>query len=421
MSVIRRPVALRWGVVLPLLLAAVAQVELLLPHSADGAFMEPGNALVAALATLPLALAHRAPLVAPAAAATAWVVEPLVVPVSNTFAVPVSVLVVAPVLAVLGARTSRSAAWGAAVVVLLVGVQGVTDDRFGAGDAVANAVFAAVAATVGGVWRHSAARRRLAEDRVAAERRAREDADRALATERARIARELHDVVGHGISVVLLQARGARRVLDADPEQVRVALDEVERVAARALVEMRLLLGVLRPLPDPSSPSAGVPPAPQPGAGDLSDLVERVRATGTPVALATSPAVAQLPAGLGVSVYRIVQEALTNALRHASGAAVTVEVSTGEGGVAVEVTNARPPRIPPAATTGPIRPDDALAPGGGTGLLGVRERTEVFGGSFEAGPVPGGGYRLRTLLPLPLPSVLLPPVEPPAAARKAAR
>ncbi|WP_180357687.1 sensor histidine kinase [Streptomyces sp. NP160] len=383
----------RWEVALPLALAAAAQAELHLPHSADPGPLEPGNAVVALLATAPLALARRAP-VAPVVAAGAWAAEPLLLPVSNTFALALSAVVLAPLLAVLVARSPGRAALAAGSVVALVVAQGFLDGRFGLGGAVSNGVFAGSAATLGAVLRRHRTSRARAEERARDERRARERADAALAEERARMARELHDVVGHALSVVVLQARGARRVLPTDPATAAQALDEVERAAGRALAEMRLLVGVLRP-------GGGDGSAPHPGPGELRALVASVRATGARVS-ADLPDPASLPAGaLGVTVHRIAQEGLTNALRHAPGHAVHLSVRAQPDVVVVEVLDA-PPGGP--AGTGPT----PLVPGvpGGAGLLGVRERVELFGGELAAGPTSEGGWRLRAALPTGAPSVL---------------
>ncbi|WP_158257110.1 sensor histidine kinase [Kineococcus xinjiangensis] len=389
----------RWDVALPLLLAAAAQVELHLPHSTEAAPATAGHAALLAVVVLPLMAQRRAPLLAPAAAAAAWAVEPLFFPVANTFAVPLAVLGLAPLAAARWAPTTARA-WAASVlVVALLALQGATHGVYGVGGSVANAVFGSALAVVGGVWRRHAEQRRQAEERAAAERVAREEADRALAAERARIARELHDVVGHGLSVVVLQARGARRVLDADPDRAREALDEVERIASRSLHEMRLLMGVLR-LP------AGAP-VPQPGLADLPELVGGVRAAGTPVVLRLPAPLPDLPAAVGVSCYRIVQEALTNALRHAPGGAVRVDVCCAGGSVVLEVLTAAP-----AASAG------APVDHGGSGLLGVRERVELFGGRLHAGPLPDGGHRLHASLPLPCPGQVDGPA--PAQARDGA-
>jgi signal transduction histidine kinase len=203
-------------------------------------------------------------------------------------------------------------------------------------------------------------------------------AEQATAAERARIARELHDIVAHHLSVVVLQAAGAR----ASGKPAGAALEKIENSARQALGETRRLLGVLR---DPDE-EAGL--APQPGIGELDALAASVRAAGLPVNLVISGDHAALPATVDVSVYRIVQEALTNVLKHAGPARADVTIGCAEEAVTIEVI------------------DDGTgerghqAPSDGHGLAGMRERAAVFGGELTAGPRPGGGYAVRVRLPL---------------------
>lgn len=203
-------------------------------------------------------------------------------------------------------------------------------------------------------------------------------AEQAAAAERARIARELHDIVAHHLSVIVLQAAGAR----ASGKPAGPSLEKIENSARQALGETRRLLGVLR---DPDE-EAGLDP--QPGIGDLDELAASVRAAGLPVHLVIDGDPAALPAAVDVSVYRIVQEALTNVLKHAGPARAEVAIGCAEDIVTVEVT------------------DDGIAepgrksPPGGHGLAGMRERAAVFGGELAAGPRPGGGFAVRARLPL---------------------
>ena len=213
---------------------------------------------------------------------------------------------------------------------------------------------------------------------VAAER----QAERAAADERARMARELHDIVSHNLSVVVLQAAGAQAAggSDADP-----ALEKIERSGLQALVEMRRLLGVLR---QPGEQSARPELSPQPGVAGLAALAEGVRAAGLRVVLAVDGDPSPLPAAVDISAYRIVQEALTNVLRHAGQASAQVTVRCGADEVQIEVTD---------DGAGPQAGEQA---GGGHGLAGMRERVALFGGELTAGPRPGGGFAVRALLPL---------------------
>jgi signal transduction histidine kinase len=206
------------------------------------------------------------------------------------------------------------------------------------------------------------------------------EAARAVSEERARIARELHDIVSHSISVITLQTQAVRRRLQ--PEQVREIQDlrAVESTARLAMAEMRRLFGVLR--------ADGERPAlePQPGLDQLDGLVADARAAGVPVEVAVEGEPVPLPPGLDLAAYRIIQEALTNVRKHAPGGCVTARLRYGDTDVEVSVEN----------TGGPTseRPHD-----GGLGLVGMRERVVLYGGSLEAGGQPGGGFKVRARLP----------------------
>jgi signal transduction histidine kinase len=213
---------------------------------------------------------------------------------------------------------------------------------------------------------------------VAAER----QAERAVADERARMARELHDIVSHNLSVVVLQAAGAQAAGGSDTDP---ALEKIERSGRHALVEMRRLLGVLR---QPDEPAAGPELSPQPGVTELAALAEGVRAAGLPVVLVIHGNPAGLPAAVDISAYRIVQEALTNVLKHAGQATAEVSVKCGTDEVLIEVTD------------NGAGPQPAGQPGGGHGLAGMRERVALFGGELTTGPRPAGGFGIRARLPL---------------------
>jgi signal transduction histidine kinase len=203
-------------------------------------------------------------------------------------------------------------------------------------------------------------------------------AEQATAVERARIAREMHDIVAHHLSVIVLQAAGAR----ASGRPAEATLEKIETSARQALTETRRLLGVLRDAGDETRL------APQPGIGDLDALAASVQAAGLPVHLVIDGDLAALPATVDVSVYRIVQEALTNVLKHAGPARADVTIGCGQDAVTIEVTDDG------TAESG------HHAPVGGHGLAGMRERAAVFGGELAAGPRPGGGYAVRARLPL---------------------
>ncbi len=212
-------------------------------------------------------------------------------------------------------------------------------------------------------------------------------ARRAVAAERARIARELHDVVSHAISVTVLQARGARRMIGVDDAAVRRSLDAIEQTNTAALSDMRRLLSVLRANDDPSANGL----TPQPSLSRLEELVEQVRSSGVTVDLELSGDPGSLPPGVDLSAYRIVQEALTNVIKHAGGKArVRVRVTYLPDQVDVAVSDDGPP-----AENG----GEATTRSGGRGLINIRERVAVVGGRVWAGPGPDGGFVVRAHLP----------------------
>lgn len=207
----------------------------------------------------------------------------------------------------------------------------------------------------------------------------------AVTAERARIARELHDVVSHAIAVTVLQARGGRRMLGRDDTAVREALDAIEATNTAALGDMRRLLAVLRDTEDPEERRA----APQPSLAHVSDLVDRVRSTGLAVDLEVEGDPALAPPGVDLSGYRIVQETLTNVIRHAGpGARARVQVRFRPTEVSITVTD-----------DGRAYPSTQRA---GQGLVGIRERVAVIGGRVVAGPGPEGGFEVSAHLPYAL-------------------
>ncbi|HYW26380.1 MAG TPA: sensor histidine kinase [Terriglobales bacterium] len=206
-----------------------------------------------------------------------------------------------------------------------------------------------------------------------------EEARLAAADERGRLAREVHDVVAHSLSVIVVQAGAGRRVAEDVPAEVREVLSSIERTGREALGEIRRLLGVLR--------SGDGERTPQPGVAALPALLERFRALGLDVE-ADVVGGRDLPATVDLSAYRIVQEGLTNCLRHARGAAARVVVRRDAGALLVEVRNG------PGGTSG------VTPAGAGHGLTGMRERAVVYGGELEAGPQPGGGWLVRARLPV---------------------
>jgi signal transduction histidine kinase len=207
-----------------------------------------------------------------------------------------------------------------------------------------------------------------------------ERARAAVAEERTRIARELHDVVAHAVSVMVLQARGGRKLLADEPDAAVGAFDTIERTGQQALGEMRRLLGALR------TDDEALALAPQPSLARLDALAASVSEAGLPVEIRVDGDPAELPPGVDVSAYRIVQEALTNALKHAGPARAVVRVRYGHGEVEIEVAD---------DGRGDVNGHEP----GGHGLVGIRERVNVYGGDFDAGQRPDGGYAVRATLP----------------------
>jgi signal transduction histidine kinase len=268
-------------------------------------------------------------------------------------------------------RARVPVAGGLALVGALVALGTLSEDQSDLGDAVFFSV------VFGGVWLAGRAirLRRLRERQLIVERD--EGARAAVAEERARIARELHDVVAHAISVIVLQARGARHAEGAERDE---ALEAIESTGAGALAEMRRLLHMLR------ADDEAVALAPQPSLEQLDHLLEQVRDAGMPVELRFEGERRPLPPGIDVSAYRIVQEALTNALKHAGPARARVNVRFTDEALELEIAD---------SGTG-----DGNGAGTGHGLAGMQERVAVFGGRLETGPRSGGGFTVRARLPL---------------------
>jgi signal transduction histidine kinase len=231
------------------------------------------------------------------------------------------------------------------------------------------------------VW-YAGRRLRIRGERAALlEREQAAEARRAVAEERTRIARELHDVVAHRVSLMTVQAGAAKTIAADDPEGASQAMHAVEKAGRQALDELRHLLGVLRPEAD------GEALGPQPGLADVPRLVDQFRAAGLEVSLTMDGAQTELPARVDLSAYRIVQEALTNALKHAGpGARTEVRLHRDSRGVGIEVL------------------DDgrggSILTGSGHGIVGMRERALLLGGRLDAGPRPGGGFHVVAHLPL---------------------
>jgi signal transduction histidine kinase len=330
---------------------------------------------------LPLLARRRFPFGAPVAvgvaAASISFVDKTVVPFDGV----VFVTGCAALFLVGSLRDRVQAFAGFAVAEGVVAVVVHNDPRSGLGNfIVASIIFTIVWSIAFGVGRKSVEADEAKERAARAEREREERAHVAVADERARIARELHDVVGHSVSVMTVQASAVRRLLRSDQEREREALLIVERTGREALAEMRRMVGVLR------RPEEAPALAPQPSLEQLDKLVEQARQAGLPVELRVEGESVQLPAGVDLTAYRLIQEGLTNAIKHAR--ATRAEVFVRYDGDRVELAVS----------------DDGSGSsgggGGGHGLVGMRERVSVYGGELEAGPGPSGGFRLRATLPI---------------------
>jgi signal transduction histidine kinase len=248
---------------------------------------------------------------------------------------------------------------------------------------------------------------RAHSERAAADRRGREEAALRRATEeRLAIARDLHDVVAHSISVINVQASTALHLMDRQPDRAREALTAIHEVSRQALAELGAVLGTLRGTAPDGSGRGRAPLAPVPGLARLGELAQLARSAGLAVDLAAEGAARDLPAGVDAAAYRIVQEALTNAVRHSGGtsarvllryAADRVEVEVNDDGTGPGNGGSRAPGAAPPAVTGT-----------GRGLAGMAERARALGGTLDAGPGPGGGFRVLARLPAPSAAAVIP-------------
>lgn len=366
-----------------LLLAVLFGALLLVQILGERSFVgkRPGAVAVALVFSATLAWRRRRPLLPLLAGAVLIEVSNLVVPALGN----AGSFFVAYVLVIYSAGRHTAGRSTVAAGLTLVVAFPLAAIEPGQSFSVSDAAFIAVA-FVGPFAAGRVIRRRLETETrlhgraVELEREGKARAREAVAQERVRIARELHDVVAHAISVMVLQARGGRRKLPEGAGETREALDVIERAGEEALVEMRRLLGMLR------QDDEQLALAPQPSLTRIDELVGTLEASGMPVDLRVEGDPVELPPGVDVSAYRIVQEALTNALKHAGPARARVTVRYTRDDLELEIVD---------DGTG-----NGSAGGTGHGLAGIRERVAVYGGELEAGQRPAGGYALRARLPL---------------------
>jgi signal transduction histidine kinase len=339
--------------------------------------------LLVAVMVAPVAVRRRRPLAASCVTlAGAMAVSAWATPV-NELTTAIFLLVVMPYPAGRQLAMPR-AAWGLALGVAMVCSVDIIDGVSGPSDYLFPSLIAALSWLTGRDLRNRALlTQELAQDNELLEAERERHAAAVVTRERARIARELHDVVAHSVSVMVVQSGGARRVLESDPAAALQALGAVEDTGRVALVELRRLLGIMRQDEEPA------PLSPQPGLDQLGELAGRARAAGLPVALRVAGEPGSLPAGVDLTAYRVVQEALTNAIKHAAGAHATVDVRWSGEALEIEVTD----------TGGAERTADDAGAGDGHGLVGMRERVALYGGELYAGPGPRGGFVVRARLP----------------------
>ena len=346
----------------------------------DGALSEGGKPVTAVrvlavvAACLPLVIRRRvgilvlAPLVTAGVIVSLWAIEP-----GNTV-----VLIPAVALSELAARTDRRYTLGTGLLVIPCVVVSVAPFADSAEElfsiTLRNVAYCFLALAAGDAVRS----RREAVERTAAA--AEEQALRRMGEERLRLAREVHDVVAHSIAAINVQSGVAAHLMDRDPEQARTALQRIKAASGEALADLRAAIGVLR---DPSAPA---PVDPHHGFGELDELLAGLRAAGVRVELDMEP-LPEVGPDVQAAGYRIVQEALTNVLRHAGASSVRVRVAAEGDAVAVEV-------VDDGMGTAP-----GVGGGSGNGIRGMRERASALGGTLEAGPAAGGGWRLAARLP----------------------
>jgi signal transduction histidine kinase len=367
-------------VALPIALLALAYVELALAKDLE----HRGIALVfAPIIILPLAWRHSHPLPAALVTSSAFLLQGLLGVPSNGLVLTTITMIVTGFSVGRNAEPLQARIGFAALLVF--GFVNELTSGAAAGD------YVFVGALLAASWLAGAAlaARARQTDQIAsraalAEATAEDRAQEAVELERRRIARELHDVVAHAITVMVLQAGAAEAVVRADPERAEEPLKTIQEVGRSALVDMKHLLGVLRASDQEDTL------APQPDLGDLDALVAQLGAAGLPVSLETEGDLETCPAGVGTSAYRVVREALTNTLRHAGPTRAQVRVQREDAALRIEV-------LDDGTVTNAIGNKEGDP---GYGLMGMRERVAAFGGEFSAGTRPEGGFVVRASFPI---------------------
>ena len=369
----RRPARLDWALAALALVVAVAEIAV----TADLHGSLAANVVAAAGIVAPLAWWRTWPL---RATACLLVVAVPAQALTSAGELPAIWFTLLALSFGLGAHEDgRGAAAGVAILVCGIVATSAIAGSLSVGEVAFPAVLVGAFCLAG---RTARSRARLAGELHEAAARAKErraaEAERAVVEERKRIAREMHDVVAHSMSVMVVQAGGARRILGREPQRAQDAAELIAHTGREALVELQRLLGVLN-----------IEPGPAPTLDGLDGLVERARAAGLPVALTIEGTRRPLPEGVELAAYRVVQEAITNAIKYADAAPTEVHVCYGQRDVQLQVSD----RGPGAGAPGRVG-------GGGHGLVGMRERVRIFGGELHTGRRAGGGFEVRARIPV---------------------
>ena len=365
---------------LALFLTVIAVGSMVVSRTRYGFAVPVLAAVVTLFTTIPIAFRRNRPL---AALAVTVIAETLLLIFRPGAGAPVGVIVALYTVAAYCER--RVSIRAAALAALPITVAVIVNNGAHTGQVIPELAVFAIAWVVGDNIRTRRAYLAELEARAARLERERENkADRAVIEERARIARELHDVIAHNVSVMVVQAAAGEDVFDEDPGKARESLAAVASTGRAALTELRRLLGVIRAEDDRGDPDY----APQPGVERIDELIGQVRETGLPVELSVLGDARPLPEGVGLCAYRIVQEALTNTLKHAHASTAQVQLRYVADALELQVLDDGRGRTSLNGETD------------GQGLIGMRERVALFGGELTAGPRSGRGYEVRARLPL---------------------
>jgi signal transduction histidine kinase len=369
-------------------LAATMLVELGKSEKADTQ-IDAVSVIVIVLAALPVLIRRQRPLLALVAGMATLYLVMAVVDIYQT--VPFPTMVAGYSVALVSSRRTTVIVGLALVppVLFAIAFFGHDDVLFQTAEIPKNLAFVAAPLLLGSAQRERrAAHAALVERAETAERTRDEEARRRVGEERLRIARDVHDLVAHAMVAINVQAGVGAHLIDRDPEQARRNLQDIKRVSGDALTDLRATLGTLR---SPEEGPASAPVLPTQGLHELEELGASLRSAGIEVELDIDPASSTVPAAVAATGYRIVQEALTNVVRHAHGARARVRVAREDEHVVIDVTDDGRGAVPVGAPA----PD-----GSGHGVRGMRERAEAAGGTLEAGPGAEGGWHVRATLPV---------------------